>query len=118
VDKWTNTEVQEQKSFYRKRNTAGSGCEEGCVTRTPPAGPWTIARTAGPLRAKNTNYEFDDSQIDAHGFSSFRSHDFASLPSLSTNFPQNELILIHGFGRNGRVEQERPVFDLERYWKV
>ena len=64
------------------------------------------------------NCEFDDLQIDAHGFSPFRSHKFACLPSLSTNFPPNELVLINGLTRSGSVEQERSVFDLKGYRKV
>ena len=62
--------------------------------------------------------EFDDLQIDAHGFSSFRSHKFACFPSLSTNFPPNKLVLINGLARSGSVEQERSVFDLKGYRKV
>jgi hypothetical protein len=61
---------------------------------------------------------FDYSQIDAHGFAAFRSHDLAGLPSFSTNFPSNVLVLINGLGGSSIVEQEWPVFDLKRYWKV
>jgi hypothetical protein len=64
------------------------------------------------------SYEFDDSQIDAHGFTTFRSHNLACLPSFSTNFPPNELVLINGLGGIGIVEHEWPVFNLKRYWKV
>jgi hypothetical protein len=67
---------------------------------------------------KTIRYEFDDSQIDAHGIAAFCSHNLACLPSFSTNFPPNELVLIHWLGGIGIVEQEWPVFDLKRYWKV
>lgn len=69
-------------------------------------------------RWNRIRYEFDDLQIDAHGFAAFRSHNLACLPSFSTNFPQNELVLIKGLRGRDIVEQERPVFDLKRYWKV
>jgi hypothetical protein len=78
------------------------------------------ARTR-PLEQERWNritYEFDDSQIDAHGFAAFRSHNFACLPSFSTNFPPDPLVLIKGLGGSGIVEQEWPVFDLKGYWKV
>jgi hypothetical protein len=65
-----------------------------------------------------TRYELDDSQIDAHGFAAFRSHDLTCLPSFSANFPPNELVLIKGLGGRGIVEQKWPIFDLKRYWKV
>ena len=63
-------------------------------------------------------HEFDHSQIDAHGFAAFAGHNFACLPSFSTNFPPNELVLIHGLRGSGIVEQEWPIFDLKGYWKV
>lgn len=63
-------------------------------------------------------YEFDHSQIDAHGLATFSSHNFACLPSFSTNFPPNELVLINGLGGIRIVEREWPVFNLKRYWKI
>ena len=85
-----------------------------CSTaRTPtPLGP--LRRTAGT----EIKSEFDDLQIDAHGFAAFRRHKFACFPFLSANFPPNEFILIHGLGRREIVEEERPIFDLKGYWKV
>ena len=82
--------------------------------------PWTSHRL-DHLNKNGWNrlrYEFDDSQIDAHGFAAFRSHNLARLPSFSTNFPPNVLVLIKGLGGRGIVQQEWPVFDLKRYWKV
>jgi hypothetical protein len=69
-------------------------------------------------RWNRIGYEFDDLQIDAHGLAAFRSHNLACLPSFSTNLPQNELVLIKGLRGRDIVEQEWPVFDLKRYWKV
>jgi hypothetical protein len=63
-------------------------------------------------------YRCNNSQIDAHGFASFRSHKFVCLPSLSTDFPPNELVLIYGLGGSGSVKQEWSVFDYKRYWKI
>jgi hypothetical protein len=63
-------------------------------------------------------YGFDDSQLDAHGFATLGSHNLACLPSFSTDFSPNELVLINGLGGIGIVEHERPVFNLKRYWKV
>jgi hypothetical protein len=63
-------------------------------------------------------YRCNDSQIDAHGFASFRSHKFACLPSLSTNFLPNKLVLIYGLCGGGSVKQEWSVFDYKTYWKV
>jgi hypothetical protein len=84
------------------------------------AAPWT---THGPDHSDKNGwnriaYEFDDSQIDADGFAAFRSHNLACLPSFSTNFPPDELVLIKRLGRSGTVEQEWPIFDLKRYWEV
>ena len=63
-------------------------------------------------------HDFEDLQVDAHGFTTLRRHTLAGLPSFSTNLLCNELVLVHGLVGKGRVEQERPIFDFERYWKV
>jgi hypothetical protein len=60
----------------------------------------------------------DDLQIDAHGFALFRDLELACLPPLSTNLSSEELVLVNGLRGSGSVEQERPVFDFERYWEV
>ena len=82
--------------------------------------PWTTHRLGHSSKSgwNRINYEFDDSQIDAHGFATFRSHNLTCLPSFSTDFPPNELILINGLGGSVIVEHEWPVFNLKRYWKI
>ncbi len=85
--------------------------ERVCAIRAAGAGSSTTQGQQPP--AIGIWYKFDDSQVDAHGFASLRSHNFVGLPSFSTNFPPNVLILINGLGGNGIVEQEWTVFDLK-----
>jgi hypothetical protein len=70
------------------------------------------------MDGKGINDDFDDLQIDAHGFAPFRGLQLACLPPFSANLSSNELILVDGLGGSGVVEQERPVLDFERYWEV
>ncbi len=69
-------------------------------------------------RRNRVKYEFEDSQIDAHGFAAFCSHNLARFPSFSANFPPNELVLINRLRGSGIMEHEWPVFDFKGYWKV
>jgi hypothetical protein len=61
---------------------------------------------------------FDDSQIDAHGFTTLCRHLLACLPSFSAKLPCHEIVFVHNVIGKGGVEQEWPVFNFERYWKV
>ena len=60
----------------------------------------------------------DDLQIDAHSFAPFRDLALVCLTPLSANLSSDELILVNGLRGSGSVEQERPVFDFERYREV
>ena len=86
----------------------------------PLQAPWTTHGLGHSNKSgwNITRYEFDDSQIDAHGFAAFRSHELTCFPSFSADFPPNKLVLIKGLGGRDIVEQKWPIFDLERYGKV
>lgn len=62
--------------------------------------------------------DYDDSQIDAHGFASFQRHVFDCFPSFSTNLPSDILVLTHRRDRNVDMKQERSVLDVESHRKV
>jgi hypothetical protein len=61
---------------------------------------------------------FDDLQIDAHGFTTLCCHTLACLPFFSANLLCHEIVFVHGVIGKGGVEEEWPMFDFERYWKV
>jgi hypothetical protein len=65
-----------------------------------------------------TEYDFDDLQIDAHGFTTLHCHTLAILPSLSTNLLWNEIIFVKNLRWKARMEYEWSIFNFERYWKV
>ena len=67
---------------------------------------------------KGINDGTDDVQINAHSFAPFRGPELACLPPLSTDLSSDELVLINGLRGSVCAQQERPVFDFERYREV
>ena len=65
-----------------------------------------------------TEGDYDNSQIDAHGFAPFQRHAFEWFPFFSTNLLSDILVLTHRRDGNVGMKRERSVLDVKSHRKV